>query len=122
MFAIEKLRLIERKRAVVTAKLAHANDNRRIERHAPATPGRTALIGRWRRSEQTGRLELHWSLEAVQEETEAPRSSPRTLREGHTYNLVHATCGANRQNCHPTDTQLNVVGLSAKATLIFARN
>jgi hypothetical protein len=114
MFAIEKLRMIERKRAIVAPKLAHANDNRRLERPAAATPGQTALVGRWRKNAHTGRLEWHWSLEAVAEETEAPRSRPRTLREGRTYNLVYATCGANGPNCHPTDTQLNVVGLSAK--------
>jgi hypothetical protein len=32
---------------------------------APATPGRTALVGHWRKNEQTGRLEWHWSLEPV---------------------------------------------------------
>jgi hypothetical protein len=36
-----------------------------LTRHAPATPGRTALVGRWRKNEQTGRLECHWSLEPV---------------------------------------------------------
>jgi hypothetical protein len=76
MFAINKLRMIERKRAVATAKVAHANDNRRIERPAAATPGRTALVGRWRENAHTGRLEWHWQLEAAAEETEAPRSLP----------------------------------------------
>jgi hypothetical protein len=122
MFAINKLRMIERKRAVATAKVAHANDNRRIERPAATTRGRTALVGRWRENAHTGRLEWHWKLEAAAEETEAPRSLPRTLREGQTYNLIHATRGANGPNCHPTDTQLNACWAVGKATLIFARN
>jgi hypothetical protein len=37
-------------------------------RHAPATPGRTALVGHWRKNEQTGRLECHWSLEPVSDD------------------------------------------------------
>ena len=37
-------------------------------RHAPAPPGRTALVGHWRKNEQTGRLEWHWSLEPVSDD------------------------------------------------------
>jgi hypothetical protein len=37
---------------------------------APATPVRTALVGHWRKNEQTGRLECHWSLEPVSDEAE----------------------------------------------------
>jgi hypothetical protein len=36
---------------------------------APATPVR-ALVGRWRKNEQTGRLECHWSFEPVSNEAE----------------------------------------------------
>jgi hypothetical protein len=36
-----------------------------LTRHAPATPGRTALVGHWRKNEQSGGLEWHWSLESV---------------------------------------------------------
>ena len=68
MFAIDKFRTIERKRAAAAAKLAHANDNRRAERYVPAGSGRTALVGRWRKSTQTGRLEWNWSLEPVAHE------------------------------------------------------
>jgi hypothetical protein len=39
-----------------------------LTRHAPATPGRTALVGRWRKNEQNGRLEWHWSLEPVSDD------------------------------------------------------
>ncbi len=77
MFAIEKLRVMQRKRAVATAKLAPANDNCRVERHAPASPGRTALVGHWRKDERTGRLEWHWSLEALSDELEPPPSPLR---------------------------------------------
>jgi hypothetical protein len=31
----------------------------------PARPVRTALVGHWRKNDQTGRLECHWSLEPV---------------------------------------------------------
>jgi hypothetical protein len=41
-----------------------------LTRHAPATPGRTALVGHWLKNGQTGRLEWHWSLEAVYDEPE----------------------------------------------------
>ena len=44
--------------------------------HSPATPGRTALVGHWRKNEQTGRLECHWSLEPVSDEPEAPPCPP----------------------------------------------
>jgi hypothetical protein len=74
MFAIDKFRMIERKRAAAAAKLAHANDNRRAARHVPAGSGRTALVGRWRKSTQTGRLEWNWSLEPVADESEVPLS------------------------------------------------
>jgi hypothetical protein len=37
---------------------------------APATPVRTALVGHWRKNEQTGRLECHWSLEPASDEAE----------------------------------------------------
>ena len=36
----------------------------------PATPARIALVGHWRKNEQTGRLECHWSLEPVSNEGE----------------------------------------------------
>jgi hypothetical protein len=39
-----------------------------LPRHAPAPPGRTALVGHWRKNEQTGRLECHWSLEPVSDD------------------------------------------------------
>jgi hypothetical protein len=68
MFAIDKFRMIERKRAAAAVKLAHANDNRRAARYVPAGSGRTALVGRWRTSTQTGRLEWNWSLEPVADE------------------------------------------------------
>ncbi len=89
MFAIEKLRIIERKRAVATAKLAPANDNRRAVRHA-----RIALVGHWRKNGLTGRLEWHWSLEALSEELEAPLWLPRALRAGHTRGVLGARSGA----------------------------
>jgi hypothetical protein len=122
MFAIEKLRNIERKRAAVATKLAHANDNRRVVRQAPATPGRAALVGRWRKNDQTGRLEWNWSLEAVSGELDAPLLPSPALRAGHTGNVLNAMSEAYRPDCHPTDTQLAVVRSSARATLIFARN
>lgn len=74
MFARDKFRIIDRRRAEASAKLAHANDNRRAERPAPATPGLTTLVGSWRQNAQTGRLEWHWSLEAISDEPEAPPS------------------------------------------------
>jgi len=122
MFAIEKFRMIERKRAAAATKLAHANDNRRVVRHAPVTPGRTALVGRWRKNNQTCRLEWNWSLEAVSDELGAPLLPPRALRAGHTGDVLNATSGAHRPDCHPTDTQFAVVRTSVRATLIFARN
>jgi hypothetical protein len=122
MFALDKFRMIDRKRAAAAAKLSHANDNCRVERHAPTTAGRTALVGHWRQNAQTGRLEWHWSLEAVSDEPETPPSPPRTLRAGHTHSALNATSTVDGLNCHPTVTQLDVVRASAKATLIFARN
>ncbi len=119
MFAIEKLRMIERKRAAAAAKFAHANDNRGVERRAPA---RTALVGRWRKNDQTGRLEWNWSLEAVSDELDVPLSRFRALRAGHTGDVLNATFGEYAPDCHPTDTQLAVVRTSAEATLIFVRN
>ncbi len=74
MFALEKFWMIERKRAVAAAKLAPANDNRRVERYAPAMPGRTALVGRWRKNAETGRLEWNWGVEAISDEPEVPLS------------------------------------------------
>jgi hypothetical protein len=68
MFAIDKFRMIERKRAAAATRLAHANDNRRAGRYVPAGSGRTALVGRWRKSTQTGRLEWNWKVEAVADE------------------------------------------------------
>ena len=121
MFAIDKLRMIERKRAAAAANLAYANDNHRAERHAPTIPGRTGLIGHWRKNEQTGRLEWHWSLEALSEELDPPLSPPRELLAGHTRGVLDVTYAANAWHCHPTDTQLDVVRPSAEATLIFAR-
>ena len=94
MFAIEKLRMIERKRAAAAAKLAHANDNRRVERHAPT---RTALVGRWRKNGQAGRLEWNWSLEAVADEFDVPLSRSGALRAGHTGDVLNATSGSMRQ-------------------------
>ena len=41
---------------------------RALMRLAPTTPARTALVGHWRKNEQTGRLEWHWSLEPVSDE------------------------------------------------------
>jgi hypothetical protein len=35
---------------------------------APATPVRTALVGHWRKNEQTGRLECHWNLAPMSDE------------------------------------------------------
>ena len=122
MFAIAKFRTIDRKRAGAAAKLAHVNDNHPVARLTPAVSGRTALVGRWRKHEQTGRLEWHWSIEDVSEETEAPLSPPWALRAGHTPMVLKAKSGAEGPSCHPTDTQLDVVQRSAKATLIFARN
>jgi hypothetical protein len=37
---------------------------------APATLVRTALVGHWRKNEQTGRLECHWSRESASDEAE----------------------------------------------------
>jgi hypothetical protein len=37
---------------------------------APATPVRTALVGHWRKNEQTGRLECNWRLEPVSDQAE----------------------------------------------------
>ena len=122
MFAPEKFRIIELTRAVATAKPAPANDNRRAERHAPATPGRMALVGRWRKNGQTGRLEWHWSLEAVSDEPAAPQSPSRALHAGHTRGVLDTTPGVGRPDCHPTDTQLDVVQRSGTATLTFVRN
>jgi hypothetical protein len=70
MFARDKFRIIERRRAVATARLAHANDNCRLERPAPVAPCRTGLVGRWRTNEQTGRLEQHWKIEALVDKRE----------------------------------------------------
>jgi hypothetical protein len=120
MFAIEKLLMIERKRASAAAKLAHANDNRGVERHAPATPARTALVGRWHKNEQTGRLEWHWNLELLPVDPEAPPCLPQRCAEDTPIAPMPAA-GPGGQNCHPTVTQLDVVRRSAKATLIFAR-
>jgi hypothetical protein len=64
MFARDKFR-IERRRAVATARLAHANDNCRLDRPARVAPCPTGLVGRWRTNEQTGRLEQRWSVEAL---------------------------------------------------------
>jgi hypothetical protein len=74
MFALEKLRKIERKRVVATVRLAPANDNHCVKRHAPPAPGRTALVGHWRQNAQTGRLEWNWSLEAISDEPEVARA------------------------------------------------
>ena len=41
---------------------------RALMRLAPTTPARTALVGHWRKNEQTGRLECHWSLEPVSDD------------------------------------------------------
>jgi hypothetical protein len=65
MFALEKLRRIDRKRVVAAVGLTPANDNHNVERRARRAPGRTALVGRWRQNVQTGRLEWNWSLEAI---------------------------------------------------------
>jgi hypothetical protein len=56
------------------------------------------------------------------EELEAPLSSPRALRAGHTRSVLDAPSEADALHCHPTDTQLGVVRQSAIATLIFVRN
>ena len=122
MFAIDKFRMIERKRAAAAAKLAHANDNRHVERRTAVTPCRTALVGHWRKNEQNGRLEWHWSLEALSEELEAPLWSPSALRAGHTRAVLDATSGANALHCHPTDTQFDVVRWPAWPALIFIQN
>ena len=78
MFARDKFR-IERRRAVATARLAHANDNCRLARPAPVAPCRTGLVGRWRTNEQTGRLEQHWSVEALFDKGELLIRSGRPL-------------------------------------------
>ena len=121
MFAIEKLRMIERKRAAAAAKLAHANDNCRVERHALTTPARTALVGRWHKNRQSGRLEWHWNLELLSDEPDAPPCPPGRCAEDTPIAPMSAAASGG-QNCHPTVTQLDVVRRSAKATLIFARN
>jgi len=51
-----------------------------LTRHAPATPGQTALVGNWRKNEQTGRLEWHWSLEHVSDEA-PPCSHGRCVQD-----------------------------------------
>jgi hypothetical protein len=81
MFARDKFR-IERRRAVATARLAHANDNCRLARPAPAAPCRAGLVGRWRADEQTGRLEQHWSVEALFDQRELRTRSGRTPAKG----------------------------------------
>ena len=81
MFAHDKFR-IERRRAVATARLAHANDNCRLERPTPAAPCRTGLVGRWRTNEQTGRLEQHWSVEALFDQREVRTRSGRPPAKG----------------------------------------
>jgi hypothetical protein len=48
-----------------------------LTRHAPATPGRTALVGHWRKNKQTGRLEWRWSLEPVSDDPEATQCPRR---------------------------------------------
>jgi hypothetical protein len=100
MFAIDKFRMIERKRAAAAAKLAHANDNHHVERRAPVTPCRTALVGHWRKNEQSGRLEWRWSLEPVSEEpgTTAGRCAQDTPA------VSSRTSTAGKENCHPTVT------------------
>jgi hypothetical protein len=45
--------------------IAHANDNRSIERHVPALRRQAALVGRWRQNERTGQLECRWTVEAL---------------------------------------------------------
>jgi hypothetical protein len=81
MFARDKFH-IERRRAVATARLAHANDNDRLARPAPAAPCRTGLVGRWRTNEQTGRLEQHWSVEALFDKREPLTRSNRPPAKG----------------------------------------
>jgi hypothetical protein len=82
MFAREKFRL-ERRRAVAAARLAHANDNcRRLERPAPVAPCRTGLVGRWQTNEQTGRLEQHWSVEALFDKRDLRTGSGRPPAKG----------------------------------------
>ena len=44
--------------------IAHANDNRSIERHVPALRRQSALVGRWRQNERTGQLEYRRTVEA----------------------------------------------------------
>jgi hypothetical protein len=100
MFAIDKFRIMERKRAAAAAKLAHANDNRRAERHAPVTPCRTALVGHWRMNEQSGRLEWHWSLELVADEPETPAGR---CAEDTPAGSSRAS-NADEEYCHPTVT------------------
>jgi hypothetical protein len=81
MFARDKFR-IERRRAAATARLAHANDNCRLARPAPVAPCRTGLVGRWRTNEQTGRLEQHWSVEALFDKREPLTRSRRPPAKG----------------------------------------
>ena len=79
MFARDKFRL-ERRRAVAAARLAHANDNcHRLDRPDPVAPCCTGLVGRWRTNEQTGRLEQHWSVEALFDKHEPLTRSGRPL-------------------------------------------
>jgi hypothetical protein len=121
MFARNKFPMIERRRAAAAAKLAHANDNCRVAQHAPATPGQTALVGRWHQNVQTGRLEWHWSLELLGDDLAAPATPSGRCAQDTQAALMSAEAPGG-QNCHPTVTQLAVVRPSAKATLIFARN
>jgi hypothetical protein len=100
MFAIDKFRMIERKRAAAAAKLAHANDNRHTERRAPVTPCRTALVGHWRKNEQSGRLEWHWSLEPV---LDAPETSLGRCAQD-TPAVSSRASKADEAYCHPTVT------------------
>ena len=81
MFARDKFR-IDRRRAVATARLAHANDNCRLARPAPVAPSRTGLVGRWRTNEQTGRLEQHWRVEALFDKGELLTRSGRPQAKG----------------------------------------
>jgi hypothetical protein len=60
----------------------HANDNCRLARPAPVAPCRTGLVGRWRTNEQTGRLEQHWSVEALFDKREPLTRSRRPPAKG----------------------------------------
>jgi hypothetical protein len=66
--ALAKFRVIDRTinaRRVIArpADFTASNDNAPIHRPALAREPRPMLVGRWRRSLSSGRLEWHWTIE-----------------------------------------------------------